>query len=168
VNTATVSSDTPPPDGVSWAEAEASFRVYVPHAKLTLTKAVNQDYSQDYPLKVYQDNPLPGSEIYYTLTIRNDGPDDVHNVVVEDILLFGITYLDYETDAGTYDPDTGKWTISTLPIGQEETLTLWVEVDGDQAGETITNTAEVPPIPSWTRTLFCRLQQRSTSGGLAR
>ncbi|MDB5261928.1 MAG: hypothetical protein JWQ14_1209, partial [Adhaeribacter sp.] len=66
-----------------------------------------------------------GENITFTITARNLGPLDRTNVRVNDALPAGLSYISSTTTNGsTYNPSTALWTISTLPNGATETLTI--------------------------------------------
>ena len=90
-------------------------------------------------------NPNPGDMVNFTITVTNNGPDAVGDISLTDILPPGITFTDATTTSGSYDSDTGVWTLGSLdssanviPEGTTATLTLTATVDADAMG-TITN-----------------------------
>jgi uncharacterized repeat protein (TIGR01451 family) len=99
-----------------------------PAADLSLTKTV--------------DNPHPdlGTNVTYTLTVTNHGPNDTTGLAVEDVLPAGMTYVSSLASAGSYDSDTSTWTVGDLADGDSETLSIVATIT-NQA--TITNTAEI-------------------------
>lgn len=74
-----------------------------------------------------------------TLTVANAGPHDAHNVTVTDVLPAGLSYVS-QSGNGTYDQNTGIWTVGTVTTGGSTTINLTVKV-GTQG--THQNTAEV-------------------------
>ena len=87
---------------------------------------------------VSNSTPRDGDFITWTITVKNNGPDAAHDVVVTDILPQG---LEYEFSNGDYDADAGIWNIGTLDAKASVTLTITTEVDISDA--TITNVAVV-------------------------
>ncbi|WP_205503527.1 ice-binding family protein [Rufibacter psychrotolerans] len=82
-----------------------------------------------------------GETVTYTITITNSGASDALNVTVEDKLPAGLELVPpVETDKGTYDANTGVWTIGTLPANQ--TATLRIAAKTTALGE-ITNVAVI-------------------------
>jgi uncharacterized repeat protein (TIGR01451 family) len=81
-----------------------------------------------------------GSNVTYTLTLANGGPNDATGVTVADALPAGLTFVSATPSAGSYDAATGLWTVGTVADAGSETLTLVARVD-DIGG--LTNTAEV-------------------------
>jgi large repetitive protein len=67
-----------------------------------------------------------GGQVTYTLTLRNAGPDTATGVVVRDQLPAGVSYVRHR--GGTYDPDTGAWTVGTIGVGEARTLKITVRV----------------------------------------
>ncbi|WP_082161795.1 ice-binding family protein [Rufibacter radiotolerans] len=66
-----------------------------------------------------------GDNVIYTIRVTNSGAADATNVTVEDKLPAGLTFVPpADADRGTYDANTGIWTIGTLPANQTATLRL--------------------------------------------
>ncbi|MEZ4886641.1 MAG: PQQ-dependent sugar dehydrogenase [Chitinophagales bacterium] len=82
-----------------------------------------------------------GDSFSYTLTITNNGPANAGNVSVEDLLPSGLTFNTSSASLGSYNSNTGLWTIGTLTNGSSETLTINVTVVNIAAA--ITNFAQV-------------------------
>ncbi|MGB4847852.1 MAG: hypothetical protein WBP41_08035 [Saprospiraceae bacterium] len=95
---------------------------------LSLTKAVDNN------------TPVQGSNITYTITVTNSGPDNATGVVVKDILPGGLVYISNMTSVGSYDEMTGIWTIGSLPNGASQGLQLVATVTGSWV---IVNFAEI-------------------------
>jgi uncharacterized repeat protein (TIGR01451 family) len=72
------------------------------------------------------------SSINISVTIANNGPGQVTDVVVKDLLPAGLVFESFSAppcDVSTcYDAVTGLWTVGTLPEGQQRTLILTAEV----------------------------------------
>ena len=97
--------------------------------------------------------PDPGDEVTLTITASSKGPDAADNTQVTVELPDGLTYASDLTDDGSYDSDTGVWTIGTLAApGEGETATtatlaLSVTVDSDAAlGAALDTTLEIHAI----------------------
>lgn len=86
-----------------------------------------------------------GEAVSYTITINNHGPDAATDVVVNDVLPNGVTYVNHIAPVGTdYNASTGQWIIGDMANGASETLVINVTVDSDAGsitGETIQNPA---------------------------
>ena len=72
----------------------------------------------------------------FTITIKNNGPDDATNINIKDLLPAGFTAT---ATLGNYDGTT--WTINNLASGSSATLTLTGIITPSMAGKTITNHA---------------------------
>jgi len=99
-----------------------------PSTDLSLTKVVDDS------------TPTHNQNVKYTLTVTNNGPSTANNVVVNDTLPSGVSYVSADASQGSYDHNTGVWTVGTLTNGQSETLVIEVNVDAS-AGETVSNEA---------------------------
>lgn len=71
----------------------------------------------------------PSETVVYTLTARNDGAVTATGVAVTDNLPAGLSYISNNASQGSYDANTGIWTIGDLAVGASVTLTLTVTVD---------------------------------------
>lgn len=84
-----------------------------------------------------------GDLLHYTVTVTNNGPDDVSGVTVNDVLPAGLDLVSYSGD-GTYD--AGLWTINdVLTGGATATLEIFARIIDSNIS--ITNVAIVN-IPS--------------------
>jgi uncharacterized repeat protein (TIGR01451 family) len=68
--------------------------------------------------------PYIGQTISFTLTAINNGPDNVLNVYVNDLLPSGFVYQSHSTSSGTYSGGSGEWNIGTFNTGSTATLTI--------------------------------------------
>jgi uncharacterized repeat protein (TIGR01451 family) len=95
-------------------------------ADLGLTKVVN--------------NPTPnvGEVVEFTLLVKNSGPNDAIDVVVNDKLPEGFAFV--SSDSSAYNAETGEWLIDDLPMGEVATLKIRAEVTSELA---LTNIASV-------------------------
>ena len=93
-------------------------------------------------IKKTVNNPKPylGEKVYFTLTVKNWGPDTAISVYAIDKLPEGLRYVSHKTNYGSYDPLTGLWLIGDIPKDGVAQLTLIVVVE--KLG-TIVNLAEV-------------------------
>jgi len=105
----------------------ASAPVVPPQADVALTKTAS-------PRVV-----AVGQMMFFTLDVRNIGPDVAFNVVVTDPLPAGLTFLGVsQVTQGTYNAATGQWSVGDLSPGATARLRFAVQVT--QAGS-ITNVA---------------------------
>lgn len=118
-NTVTVSateSDSNTSDNTASADLQVNC-VSTPSVDLALTKTVSNT------------NVVSGDTTAYTLTVSNAGPDAATGVAVTDQLPAGVTYSTHNASQGTYDNNTGVWTVGDLANGANATLTIDVRVD---------------------------------------
>ncbi|MDY9922383.1 MAG: DUF11 domain-containing protein, partial [Methanobacterium sp.] len=81
---------------------ETNTTITIPPASdLTITKTVNNT------------TPKYLETITYTITIHNNGPDNATNVISTDTLPTGLQYISDDGN-GSYNHNTGLWTIGTL------------------------------------------------------
>jgi uncharacterized repeat protein (TIGR01451 family)/fimbrial isopeptide formation D2 family protein len=99
-----------------------------PAADLALTKTVDAA------------TPDEGTNVTFTVTVTNYGPNATSGVHVQDLLPAGLTFVSDTTTLGNYDSASGDWTIGDMAVGDVQTMkvTATVAVEGP-----ITNTAEV-------------------------
>ncbi len=73
-----------------------------------------------------------GDLVTYTITVKNNGSSDATGVAVKDVLPVGVEYQSSSTSLGSYDYNTGIWTIGNLASGTTATLSITVKVKVDQ------------------------------------
>ncbi|MCW5970705.1 MAG: lamin tail domain-containing protein [Blastocatellales bacterium] len=113
----------------------AYFRFPPPSADLVVTKAVSSGAV------------ARGSNVTYTVTVKNEGPSPAQNVVITDNLPAGVTFVSCSaTGAGACNGTGNNRTVSytTLAAGASQTVTLVAMVDcAASGGQLIKNTAAV-------------------------
>ena len=104
--------------------------IYVPSSALEITKTVNNK------------TPLVNHIVIYTLIVKNHGPDTANSVKVSDVFTTGgLKFVGVDSiNFGSYDPNTGIWSIGNLPANSVAKLVLSFKVE--HAG-TYTNLAKV-------------------------
>ncbi|MFL6235742.1 MAG: S8 family serine peptidase, partial [Thermoanaerobaculia bacterium] len=112
---------------VTGQRAEVVLLDTAQQADLALTKSV--------------DNAAPAvnTNVTFTLTVTNNGPNNATGVVVNDFLPTGLTYVS-DDGGGAYVPGTGLWTVGALANGASATLHITATVDDTGA---IDNIAEI-------------------------
>ncbi len=86
--------------------------------------------------------PEVGTTITYTISVKNDGPNEAKGVIVTDPLASGITYV----SSSPMTPDQTSpltWNIGTIGVGSSWETVVMVTVDSGTVGQTITNTSNV-------------------------
>ena len=102
--------------------------VSVPQIDLSLTKTGTPS------------SALVGQNVTFTVTVTNDGPDLATGVQVLDSLPAGMSLVSVSSTQGTYNSQSGIWSVGAIPIGTNPSMTIVASVD--QPG-VFTNTAEV-------------------------
>ncbi|MCC7217075.1 MAG: DUF11 domain-containing protein [Burkholderiales bacterium] len=127
VNSATVTTvneiDTVPTNNTGTASTAITQQ-----ADLALTKTVNVAA------------PPVGSNVVFTITVTNNGPNQADSVQVSDQLPAGFAFVSASPSVGSYSNVTGIWTIGTLAFPGSATLQITATVN---AGGPYTNTATV-------------------------
>ena len=72
--------------------------------------------------------PEIGTDVEFTITVTNYGPNDTIGVVVNDLLPDGLDYVSNDTSQGTYNYITGDWNVGDLANGEYATLTITATV----------------------------------------
>ena len=89
------------------------------------------------------DLPFANGPLIYTVTVINHGPSDATGVIINDTLPLSVTLVASNTSQGSYDDNTGLWTVDDLAHTAGATLTLTTTLGIGTGGQPITNTAEV-------------------------
>ena len=97
---------------------------------------------------VDNDSPLLGDNIVFTITVTNLTLDRVLDIMVSDILAPGFLFVSDIPSSGTYDVETGIWTIDELMSEEVVTLEITVTVvDSGSLQNTATLTNSFPEDP---------------------
>ena len=87
---------------------------------------------------VNNNKPHVGDKVVYTITVKNNGPDNASGVYVKDLLPAGLKFV---SAYGKYNSITGIWTIGDLLNGKTAVLKIIAQVVLSNVN--ITNTATV-------------------------
>ena len=68
--------------------------------------------------------PNVGDTISYTVTLADNGPNDATNVILQDLLPAGLTFVASIPSQGTYDPASGIWTVGGVANRSSAVLTI--------------------------------------------
>jgi uncharacterized repeat protein (TIGR01451 family) len=76
------------------------------------------------------DDPSPevGTNVVFTIQATNNGPSNSGEVIVEEHLPQGYSYVSHTVSTGIYDPSLGIWDIGDLNHGVTQTLTITATV----------------------------------------
>ena len=108
---------------------KVATEIEAPLAVLSLVKSVDKALAN------------PGDTLAYTVTVSNSGQSDATNVVLVDTLPAGFTFADSK---GNNTGDTeATWTLGTLAIGADKTVTYDVLIDSHAGVDTYENLATV-------------------------
>ncbi len=108
------------PDNRLSSEDDQDTVVPVPNglADLSLTKTVNNA------------TPNVGDVVEFTISVTNNGASDATGVVITDILPSGFAYQSYVSTAGTYDANSGIWSLNGTIFNQNtESLVILTTVN---------------------------------------
>ena len=85
---------------------------------LSVTKTVNDP------------TPNVGETVAYTITLANNGPSNATNVILQDMLPAGLTFVSATPSQGTYvqATPTSTWTVGTVANGSSAILTIQATV----------------------------------------
>ncbi|APG64219.1 hypothetical protein LPB136_02035 [Tenacibaculum todarodis] len=91
-------------------------------------------------------SPMPNgtTEVMFTITLTNHSNFDATNVVINEELQSGFTYVSDVAELGDYDHTTGLWTVGTVPANSTVTLLITVIVNDNASGNLdYSNTVEI-------------------------
>ncbi|WP_198293619.1 DUF7507 domain-containing protein, partial [Algoriphagus resistens] len=74
--------------------------------------------------------PNAGEQLVFTVSVTNNGDYDATNVVVNDQLRSGYTYIS-DNSEGAYDAGTGDWNLGDLANGSTASIEITVLVNGN-------------------------------------
>jgi uncharacterized repeat protein (TIGR01451 family) len=83
-----------------------------------------------------------GSQVVYTVSMENDGPDGARHATVTDVLAPGVSYVSDDCGAGPPAGSTWTWTETEVPAGSLVACNVTVEVVGAPGGS-VDNSASV-------------------------
>ncbi len=119
-NTATVTSPTPGSDGTNTPVTSTQTSTNVtPVSDLVTTITPDKD------------NPIPGDDVTYLITVKNNGPATAQTPEVNFTPPQGLTDMEVSKDGGnTWTPWTGTTTVPDIPNGGTEMLLVRGRVEG--------------------------------------
>ena len=112
-----IDSDENNDDGDQSEDDEDSETIVIQVADLSLTKTVDNAH------------PNVGDVITFTVTVKNDGPNNATNVSVEDVLPVGYAYqANSASSNGTFDTATKKITWNNIDVANGSSINLLYRV----------------------------------------
>lgn len=126
--------DSIPNNGVESEDDQQSVSIIPPVIDLDLEKTI--DIAK----------PNVGQTIRYTLVVNNTGPDDATNVVIADELPTGLNFVGSSASSGSYNVNTGQWSVGSLANGASATLNIDAVVD---TVDTTTNISQVASVDQY-------------------
>src|SRR5262249_3660664 len=69
-----------------------------------------------------------GDTVTFTVTLKNNGPNDATGVALHDLLPAGLTFVSATPLQGSYNSTTGTWMVGTVASGASTTLILQARV----------------------------------------
>lgn len=122
--------DSPHNNQVVGEDDQDSVTVPNQAVDLAVTKTVNNA------------TPSVGQNVTFTISVTNSAASTITatNVGITDVLPQGLTYQSHTTSTGTYNSNTGVWSIASLTPGTTANLTLVAQVTTSGAK---TNTAQL-------------------------
>jgi LPXTG-site transpeptidase (sortase) family protein len=134
-NTATKTAENQPDPGAG--NNSASATVTGQSADIAVTKIVSNT------------TPDFGSNVTFTVTAHNNGPNTATGVQVTDLLPPGLTFVSSVPSSPAYVFGTGAWSVGTLANGATATLTITATVNTTSATtNTASKSAENQPDPA--------------------
>ncbi|MDO7174223.1 gliding motility-associated C-terminal domain-containing protein, partial [Mariniflexile sp. AS56] len=129
---------------------------------MPVTVTCNENFDLEISKEVDTEKPTVDEEVVFTIMISNIGDVLATNVVVEEVMPSGYTYVSSVATSGSYSSNNGEWTIDQLPPGDVQLLEITAKVLGfgdyqntafilsaeggtDVNGDNNTSTASVTP-----------------------
>ena len=111
--------------------------------------------------------PAVGSNVTFTITAHNGGPNATTALQVTDLVPSGLTFVSAAPSQGTYNAGTGVWDVGVLANGANATLQIVVTVNGTTpVTNTATRSAGTPVDPNPSNDSASSLVTGSTVPGL--
>lgn len=81
-----------------------------------------------------------GSNIIFTLVIKNNGPVNATSVALTDLLPSSLQFVSSSASIGSYNSTNGLWSVGSLANGATATLAITAKVLAAASGTSVTNT----------------------------
>jgi len=133
----------------------APLNIVATAADIGVTKSVNNA------------TPAVGTNVTFTVTAHNSGPNPTITLQVTDPVPAGLTFVTATASQGAYSSGTGIWNIGVLASGATATLQITVTVNGTTpVTNTATRTTSTPVDPNPTNDSATAIVTGSTTPGL--
>jgi uncharacterized repeat protein (TIGR01451 family) len=94
-------------------------------------------------------SPASGTNVTFTITLTNNGPNPATGVAVTDLLPAGLVLQGAAPSQGTYDAGTGVWTVGAMANGATQTLYIVARADSPATNSaTISSSSQPDPTPA--------------------
>jgi uncharacterized repeat protein (TIGR01451 family) len=77
---------------------------------------------------VNQGEVIVGENLVFTVVVRNLGPDDASDVLIDDLMPAGIRLISSQPSQGAYNEITGEWEAGVIGVGSHAMLDITAEV----------------------------------------
>mgnify|MGYP003634062138 CR=1 FL=1 len=121
--------------------------------EFNFTQCLNQEFTnpvittRDADLQVTktvdQANPLENETVNFTISVKNNGPEDATEVSINEALPAGITLVEAVPSQGTYNQITKLWNLGTLANNATATLALETTINQGLSQDSLINKAYV-------------------------
>ena len=139
---------TLPPETVAVTLPPETVTVTLPPETVTTTLPTPTPTTFDLAIKQTVNNPRPieKENIIYTITLTNLSSIAASGVEVTDQLPADVTFISYQATLGTYDSNTGVWTVGNLAESTDVSLFVTASVDTGTLTMRIANCATLTAV----------------------
>jgi gliding motility-associated-like protein/uncharacterized repeat protein (TIGR01451 family) len=102
-------------------------RMYA-NAQVTIVVRDKDKLANLYIEKTGPAKALYGAEIIYRILVRNNGPDQAENIIVSDILPFGLYNTTYRINSGTKKPWVGNLNVGNLIANDSVIIYIYADI----------------------------------------
>jgi len=85
----------------------------------------------------------PGSDVLFTIQVLNQGNIDANNIEITDYIPAGMTLSTSDNNGWTASGSNATTTVSTIPAGASEILSILLTIDASQGAGSLVNYAEI-------------------------
>ncbi|GAA5042085.1 hypothetical protein GCM10011506_44780 [Marivirga lumbricoides] len=88
-------------------------------------------------------SPCEGQVLIYELSLTNSGPASTQNTTVNFNLPSGLTFVEANADAGSYNTGSGNWVINNINSGENIKLLVKASINTGQGGNNILANSQI-------------------------